>query len=302
MFFDIFPPKIKNALSNVQPEIVNEVRLRADKPIIVNCGDLFFLGENGITDNVNKAISASVADLNDTVFKACECSIYAFNEQIKQGFVALKGGARLGVCGQLVYENGNVKTIKNFSSVALRIPHQIKNCSLKILPLLYDEKGVKNTLIISAPSFGKTTLLRDICYQFSEKYIVKNALIIDERGEIASVVNGKPLFDVGPMVDIQTNCSKNFGLQNGIRTMAPEVIFTDEIANEKDVLGVMQAIGSGVKVVATAHANNIAQLYKRTFLQPLLESKFFERIVVLSNRNGVGTIDGIFDEEQRLLF
>lgn len=302
MIFDIFPHEIKNALLHINYNAIEQIRLRVDKPICVQAGQTYFLGDNGLCDDVKRAMYINFNQLRDIVFKACECSVYAYNQQIKQGFIGLKGGARVGLCGEVVTENGIIKTIKNFSSVNVRLPHQIKNCSLKVLPFLYNADGVINTLIISPPGMGKTTLLRDLCFNFSQKCIAKNILVVDERGELAGVNNGSYSFDLGPNTDIQTNCTKQFGIENGMRTMSPDVIFIDEIANESDVNSVMYAIGSGVKVVATTHAKNVKDLYKRVFMEDLLKNKFFERIVVLSNRNGVGTIENIFDCEQNLVY
>lgn len=302
MVFDIFPPEIRNALIHINYNALEEIRLRTNKPICVNAGQMYYLGERGLCDDIGKAIKVSFNQIRDIVFKACECSVYAYNQQIKQGFIRLNGGARLGLCGEVVYENENVKTIKNFSSVVLRLPHEVKNCSLKVLPYLHNQNGIFNTLIISPPGMGKTTLLRDLCRNVSEKCIEKNILVIDERGELAGVNSGHMCFDLGPNTDIQSNCTKQFGIENGIRTMSPDVIFLDEIANVNDAGAVQFAFGSGVKIVATSHAGCLKDLYKRTFMIDLLKSNFFERVVVLSNENGVGTVENIFDGEQNLIF
>ncbi|MBQ8761978.1 MAG: stage III sporulation protein AA, partial [Clostridia bacterium] len=221
---------------------------------------------------------------------------------IKNGYITLKNGARIGLCGELVIENNIVKTIKNFSSLNIRIPHQVKNCSLDALMFLYDDKSVLNTLIVSPPGGGKTTFIRDLCYQFSTKFLATNILVLDERGEIGCCLDGVPQMDLGGNVDILTNCSKSFGLECGIRTMNPEVIFLDEIANEIDAYSLNYAVGSGVKIVATAHSNNLESLYKKPYLKHLFNEKVFDRIVILSSRNGAGTLEYIYNENKNCLY
>ncbi len=298
MFNGILPEKINRALDCLQHKGIREIRIRVGYPIIVDFGALYFLGETGIVDDAHKALTCSFRELQDIVFKACECSVYAHNEELKMGYVTLSGGQRVGICGELVFENGYVKTLKNFSSVNIRIPHQIKNCSLNALSYLYNENKVYNTLIISPPGAGKTTFLRDLCCQLSNKFIVKNILVIDERGEIASCLNGQPQMNVGMTTDVYTHCTKSFGLENGIRTLSPEVIAMDELAKPADVEALNYAIGAGVKILATAHATNIEDFLKRPYLKPLVKEKVFERVVVLSTRNGAGTLEGIYNENQ----
>ncbi len=298
MFANILPERINRGLNCLHHKGLREIRIRVDQPVVVDFGSLFFLGENGIVDDQQQALVCNFKELADIVFKACEFSIYAHNEELKLGYVTLAGGERVGICGELVFENGTVRTLKNFSSINIRIPHQIPNCSLKALSYLYDEKGAFNTLIIAPPGAGKTTFLRDLCAQFSNKFIAKNLLVIDERGEIASCRNGRAQMNVGMTTDILTHCSKAFGLENGIRTLAPEVIFMDELARPADIEALDYAIGAGVKVVATAHASNLSEFLKRPYFKNIIKAGVFQRIVELSNRSGAGTLEGVYNENQ----
>lgn len=302
MITHILPKRLQEALRNLDMSKLTEVRLRVGQPTVINYGQPFYLGSQGIVEKAQSAIKITYQELQDLVFIACEYSVYAHNEELKQGFVTLKDGVRVGICGEIVFDNDKIKTIKNFSSVNIRIPHLIKDCSLNILPYLFDEEKVFNTLIISPPGAGKTTYLRDIAYQFSENKVVNNILIIDERNEIASMLNGVNQLDVGMNADIYTNCSKQFGLINGIRTMSPQIIFLDELATQSDIDALDYAIGSGVGIFSTVHSTNIYTLQQKPLFKELLQNNIFERYIVLSTRKGVGTIEGVFDNNYVCLY
>ncbi len=296
MFNEILPSRVNRALDFLHTKGLREIRIRVGQPIVIDFGSIFFLGENGLTDDKEKALILNRNEIEDIVFKASQCSIYAHNEELKLGYLTLSGGARVGICGELVIENNHIKTLKNFSSINIRIPHQVKNCSLKVLSSIYDNNGIFNTLIIAPPGCGKTTFLRDLCYQLSSRFIAKNLLIVDERGEIASCQSGEPQMDIGITTDVYTNCSKKFALENGIRTLTPDVIAMDELAKPEDIEALNYAIGAGVKIIATAHSTGINDIQKKPYFTELLKNKVFERIVVLSDKDGVGTFEGVFTE------
>ncbi len=298
MFEQFLPTRIHKALNGLNKKGLQEIRIRVKQPVIVRFGTNFYLGENGITDKKEYALMCSYDEMQDIIFKACECSVYAYNEQLKQLFITLKDGQRIGVCGETVFEDGHIKTIKNFSSINIRLLHQVPNCSSKALPFLFDENGVKNTLIVAPPGAGKTTFLRDVCYQLSSKHIVSNLLILDERGEIAQKFDDETIFNVGENTDVLSYSTKEFGILNGIRVFTPTAIAMDELASPLDVSALDYAIGSGVKIIATAHAQNLKELFRKPHFKRLLEDKVFDRFVVLSNKNGVGTLEGVFDDKQ----
>ena len=191
--------------------------------------------------------------------------------------------------------------MKDFQSLNIRIPHLIRNCSLPAFDYLVTDE-IKNTLIISPPGSGKTTFIRDFIYQLYAHNISKNILIADERNEICSVVNGEPNIDLGGFCDIYTNCTKKFAFKNGIRSMCPDVIVTDEIDLEKDLDSIIEAINCGVNVIATIHAKDINQLKKKRNFDKILDEKFFSRFVVLSNDEGPGTLANIYDEKLNCIY
>ena len=303
MLFEILPESVKNGINKLDGKNLCEIRLREGKPAVVCAsGKNFFLGESGVVFDDSKAIIVSKEDIEKFIFRASENSIYAVNNQIQQGFLTIAGGVRIGLCGSIVIENGKIITINNFSSVNIRIPHEIKNCSLPVIKFLLDEKGFKNTLIISPPGAGKTTFLRDIALQISNLNLAYNLLVLDERGEIASCVNGKNLLNVGRFTDVLSGAEKRFGFDVGVRALKPDIIFTDELSGDNDTQAVLDASNCGIKLVATVHAKDVTQLKKKQSFEKLIEEKVFERYIVLSSANGPGTIDAVFDEKFTCLF
>ncbi|MBQ7884897.1 MAG: stage III sporulation protein AA [Clostridia bacterium] len=294
MLKDILPLKIYTALTLKSSMMeINEVRLRVGKPISVLCNTKqYFLGEQGLCNNPNQAIFATRDMLTDIVFKASDFSIYSINEQLKQGFITVKGGVRIGVCGTVVKDE-KIKTINEFSSLCIRLPHLIKNASLPIFNHVVNNGKLNNVLIIAPPGGGKTTMLRDIVYQLSYHGYPFNIFIADERGEITAGVDG---FNLGNFYDSLCFLSKSESILLGLRGMSPDIIVTDELGAREDFYALKCAINSGVKVIATVHASSIDELKNKSEFAELLEEKCFDRFVVLSKENGVGTIEGVYKD------
>ena len=300
MLYDLLPNWMYAIIDkNYLIDYIYEIRVRVNKPIMVNYkGKLNQLINN---DNYQKtSIIASQDLINYILSIATKQSIYAFNEQIKQCYITTDDGIRIGLCGTVVYNNNFVSTIKNITSLNIRIGHNVKNCSDKIINLLYVNGNVKNTLVISPPGAGKTTLIRDFVYKLSNEKFLQNILVVDERYELAGA--GLSKFDIGDYVDVVSGAEKRFAFDNALKTMNPSVIVTDEIAKESDIESIKQSIKSGVKVIASAHACDILDLKSKNYFSELIKDKYFERIVVLSTRNGVGTIEGVFDENLRGIY
>ena len=292
MLEGISPDEIMYAIKNkVGFASLNEIRLRANKPILLSLmGQKFFLSSSGKTLNLHEAMFATPSMIEEIVFRASECSIYSVAEQIKKGFIATPNGIRIGIAGNVVEENQNVKTITNFSSVNIRIPHEIKNCSLKAFSSIVKPDGVLNSLIISPPGAGKTTFLRDFVCQLSERNLPYNILVLDERGELNI---GKGL---GNYADVISFASKRVGFENGIRSLAPNIIVTDELSEWEDVDAVEFASNCGVNIVASIHSDSLDSFLQKAAFKPLVDEKIFKRYILLSSREGPGTMEGIFDE------
>lgn len=280
---------------------INEIRLRIGCPIIICVkNQKFYLGEFGVTE-IDKALICTNEMLQDFVYKICDKSVYAVNDSLKMGYITLPYGIRVGICGEIVMQENKIVTIKNFSSANIRIPHFIRNCSLNAMEYIYDSE-FKNTLILSKPGAGKTTFLRDVIYQLSKNNISYNVLLADERGEVASVVDGKMQIDLGAFVDVYSYCSKKFAFEQGIRSMRPDIFVTDEINIDNDLQPILDATNSGVKVLATLHCDSIKQLREKKGFDIILENKIFDRFVLLSDIEGPGTLLGIYDARLQCLY
>lgn len=273
-----------NNLNNVQ-----EIRLNINKPLII------------IENNKEIILDYKVLldDLRVIMQKISNYSLYAFEEEIRQGYITICGGHRVGLSGQCVMEKDRIKTIKNITSMNIRICREIKGCSKDILKDIIKNQKVMNTLIISPPKCGKTTILRDLARNISDgiediNLKGKRTVIIDERSEIAACFQGIPQMDVGLRTSVYDSCAKSEGMIMAIRSMAPEVIICDEIGTYKDIESLVLAYNSGVNIIATIHGNDIEDLYKRPVFSELLENRIVQKVIVLSNKMGVGTIEHIY--------
>lgn len=275
---NFLPVAIKNALLQVNMRLVYELRLRADKPTTVNFdGRYLYLCEFGLSNNLKQSLRVSESDIEDIVYRAGKFSVYSVEEQIKRGFLTAEGGARIGLCGEYVYERGTPLTVKHITSLCIRIPHDIEGCADDI----YDrclQGQLKNLLIASPPGIGKTTILRDLAKRISRETL-KNILICDERGEISASFTGDSC-------DVLRFADKATAFEAGIRAMRPDVMITDELSLG-DLAAVKRAIGGGVVVIASAHLSDISFID-----EPF---RIFERYAVLDGEK-IGRIKGVYDE------
>lgn len=267
---------------NLDANKLREIRLRAGKPICISYGNrnIAYLTKNGISDRAGGALTATSDDVKQAVVSSAEHSVYAYNDDINRGYITLGNGARIGVCGECVSEDGKIYAVKNYSSVNIRIPHEIIGCASSIMPDIV--RNNCRVLVISAPGAGKTTMLRDIARQLSDNAPHKSVLIVDERNEIACNVGGISRHDVGMNTDVISGSSKSHAFECAIRSMRPDVIVTDEIFGKNDVAIIKEAIGCGISVVASAHSSDPDTFAKRSFAKMLAEDKLFYRYIFLS--------------------
>ena len=174
------------------------------------------------------AVYTSYEDVESVVTSASKHSVYAYTDELARGYITCQGGVRVGICGEVVTENNKIDTIKNYSSVCLRLPHEVKGCANGIMK---DAEVARSMLILSPPASGKTTLLRDIARQLSSNAQINNVLIVDERDEIACISDGQPTMDVGITTVVLSGGNKKHSFESAIRSVRPDVIITDELFN-----------------------------------------------------------------------
>lgn len=269
---------------------ITEIRIRSKNKIIVICGKNEFVLD----------LVASPKIILDILLNVSKMSIYAIQTDLNNGFVVIRGGHRIGVCGEVVYENGKIKNIKNICSLNIRVAHQIFGCADTVMPQIIVNGIFQNTLIVSPPGCGKTTLLRDIIRLLSNGiktlgFSGKNVSLIDERGEIASCYEGVPTLDIGIRTDVMSNIDKSTGMSMVIRSMAPDIIATDEIGSSDDVLAIKAAILSGVKVIFTMHGDSLKSILENPNIKELLDMNIFSKIILLSSGKIPGIVEKIYD-------
>ena len=236
-------------------------------------------------------LSATEADIEHLVSACSGSSLYAYEEEMKQGFITLPGGHRVGFAGKVMLDStGHVRGLKHISAVCLRVARSIPGSADGVMKEILDETGTPyHTLIVSPPQAGKTTLLRDIARQVSLRG--KRVCIVDERSEIAGCYRGRPELDVGPRTDVLDGCPKAQGMLMALRSLSPQVLITDEIGRCEDVRAMLEALHAGVRVVATAHGSSLAEVGERPHLSGLMGQHMFRKAIVLSHRRGPGTIE-----------
>ena len=253
-----------------------EIRLRNNKPVIIKLPNLDIVIKYDVTEK----------DILYTLEKLCENSIYAYKNQICQGFITIKGGHRVGITGSCVIENGKIMNIKYISSLNFRIEREIKGCCNKILKDVINKDNIYTTLIVSPPRKGKTTMLRDLIRTISNgipeiNFRGKTCGVVDERGEISAMYKGIAQNDVGIRTDIIENINKAQGMQILIRSMSPEIIACDEIGTKEDVLAIKYAVTSGVKGIFTMHGAEMRDIRANKDINELIENKYIEKIIFI---------------------
>ena len=304
MLQELLPAQINNAMDGrLVGDKLFEMRFRLGRPVSVNYnGKYYYLGGEGLSDKPTSAFCCTREIIRYILDRATERSMYAVAGQLASGFLTVRGGIRLGVAGQIVTEGKDVKTIKNICSLNIRVPHEVQFCSQVAAGYIFGSgNNMQNSLILSPPGGGKTTFLRDLAFIAGLKMPLSNVLIVDERNEIAACHEGEPMLDVGLCADVYTDCSKRFAFESGIRGMRPDIIITDEIAGSTDADALLYAMSSGVKVIASAHARTPHDLAGSDGWDKLIRSRMITRYVCISDRNGPGTHEGVYDEGLNLV-
>jgi len=288
---------------------LQEIRLRMNAPLLIIYGnkEAFITEDAKMEDNPTKAVLITKNEIRETMEYISNYSLYAFEEEIKQGFITINGGHRIGIAGKIIIEDDAIKGMKHISFINIRLAHQVKGCADPVLPYLFHKQmpGIYHTLIISPPRCGKTTLLRDIIRQLSDGTVYHTGMsvgVVDERSEIGACYMGTPQNELGIRTDILDCCPKAKGMMMLIRSMSPQIIAVDEIGSREDLDAIDYVIGCGCKLIATVHGSSIEDIRNKPILCDLVKKKLFERYIILNNVKGIGHLEEIYDTEGKRLY
>lgn len=287
---NIMPAAIRRYISNINLDEAEEIRIIKGKPITIRYsdGDYYVTAKSVLSQNPNNAIRINTACMEELLERITKSSLYSVKEEIKNGYITIDGGHRIGIAGTAVTEDGKIEFVRDISAMNIRLANEIIGAADAVIESVCKD-GVKNTLIISPPGAGKTTMLRDIARSLSYKGY--NTAIADERSEIAAMRGGQSPFDLGNTTTVFDNCPKAEAMQLLLRSMSPDVIITDEIGTEKDAHAIRNIINSGVYVFASVHGRDIKQVKRRKAIDELTD--MFDAVVTLSKRCGVGTVEEV---------
>lgn len=304
----IFSLNVRNILNNLAIDFnkLQEIRLRVLQPLIIiyDNQEYFINNSSGLSHQDTDAYIVTKNEIKETMEYISNYSLYAYEEEIRQGFITIQGGHRIGIAGKVIIENNNVKYIKYISFINVRLAHEVKGCADSILPYIFEEDSIRHTLIISPPRCGKTTLLRDLIRQISSGARGKPGVsvgVVDERSEIGACYMGVPQNDLGVRTDILDCCPKEKGMLMMIRSMSPGVIAVDEIGSSGDIDAIKYVINCGCRLIATVHGSSIEDICTRPHLNRLIKEHIFERFIVLDNKGKMGNIKGIYNSKEECL-
>lgn len=293
---NILPVQIRTRIIKEQLDFakLQEIRMRAGRPLLFRYdGKERRLGKTS-------AYMVTPDDVNETVQYAANYSLYAYEQEMRQGYLTIEGGHRVGMAGQVIPEGEGIRNLKYISSVNIRVAHEVPGCADQVLPRLVEEGELMSTIIIAPPGCGKTTLLRDLIRQISNgSYFMegRNVGVVDERSELGGSYMGICQNDLGMRTDILDACPKAEGMLMLIRSMGPQVIAVDEIGSVREVQILRYAMCCGCQMLATVHGATFHEIRSKPMFEEFFTQKLFRRYVVLKNGRHLGLVEGIYDEQ-----
>ena len=289
--FPYLPQSLRNLLEALPPEQLRgleEIRLKPGLPVLLRFDEseaLLTSAGNLTSDQTAEGLRLlSPDEMRRTVLLLADSSLYAFEEELRRGYITLNGGHRAGLTGRAVLAQGAIRTIKEISGINIRIARHIAGVALPLLPCLVDAQArLLPTLIISPPRAGKTTMLRDLARLLSDGVGIPPLRVglVDERSELAAMRNGIAQLPVGLRTDVMDGCPKGAALAMLLRGMNPQVLAADEITAAEDIEALEQAAGCGVALLCTAHGGSLRDLWTRPLYRRLMDAGLFRRVVLI---------------------
>lgn len=288
----VFPNQLREILMGLGVDIqaMQELRIRAGRPLLAVCQNREYLSHEIMRG----------AQVGELLVYLSNYSLYAYEDELRQGFLSLPGGHRVGLVGRAVLEKGQIRTMTEISSLNIRFAHEVKGCADALMPYLWEKGRLMHTLIVSPPGGGKTTLLRDCIRQISDGRAGRRGRtvgVVDERSELAGSFRGIPGNDLGMRTDVLDGCPKAEGMMLLIRSMAPEVVAVDEIGGRDDLEALASAMRCGCALLSTVHGGSLEELEENPALKGVMERKMFERYVLLDSGKEPGKIRRILDRQ-----
>ena len=276
-------PPFKAILSSV-PDVIKEkaleIRIRAGRPLIIETPDERYICNNS---------KAEMGDIYECIKYFCDYSLYSYEKELAEGVFTLKGGHRAGFTGTALVKDGEIRTIKDISSLNIRISNEHTGCSERLFSLTAFEQDLKGLLIIGPPLSAKTTMLRDYCRLLSA---FRKTVLIDERGELAASYRGVPQNDIGLNCDVLTGFSKKSALLHAVKTLSPEYLFCDEVTGQYEELSECSALG--IKLMLTMHCGDISEISQNKGVKKLISSGAINYICSLEKGRKIGKINGLW--------
>lgn len=312
----LFPVHIRQNIKTLAwQEGLEEIRVRIGQPVeFVYAGSSRYLM---MTQEICRFVEPRMAlaenshlyritesDIAEMLNYISNYSLYAYREELKQGYITIEGGHRIGVAGQIALEDGQVFGMHHITFLNIRVAHERIGCAREVLGYLHCKNSIYNTLLLSAPGAGKTTYLRDCIRMLSKGNKEREGLkvcVVDERSEIAACHMGIPQNDVGPRTDVLDGCTKAEGMRMLLRSMSPQVLAVDELGTERDFFAVEQAVYSGSKVLGTVHAGGVRELLDKPFLRKWMDKQVFKRFVLIERKEDGSRHVVVYDEHMEKL-
>lgn len=299
----MLPEPVRGILlaSGIKEECLREIRFRTGRGLLIETaeGEQLLNREGRRVFSEGEAYRVRPEDVKTALELLTGYSVYAFEEELRQGYFTVEGGHRIGVAGQAVVEGGRVQRLSYISFLNFRVAHACTGCSEALFRRLYGKGEYYHTLLFAPAGCGKTTFLRDMIRLLSNAGL--RVGVADERSELAACHYGIPQHDLGMRTDVMDGCPKAEAMMMLLRSMTPQIIAADEIGMETDVFAIRAATGSGCKVVASAHGGTFEELIRNPVLRTLWEERRFERYVCLEKKGSSFGVKEIYDREGRTM-